>query len=292
MLSNLNSVVSLASMWILSVQDMSPYQPNMCRHRRIKCDEGKPVCRRCLAIKRPCGYPRGAPTGPLLGEPAPTSPSSSFPSSPQSCLVPNPCSPSNRFVNLTCTVLVQGPRRAKNNFEVAFWSHAVPQLTQSIPSVRAAAAAFGASYDAHIRKRTHTSEAVACYARALRLAQLDLSSLQHGTVPSIVTCLFLSCAEVLQQRLDKGLLHLQGAFALMTSSEGGYPKPIIDIEGVSLLFQKLDLHSATYSVGRAPDLPPLPCPTPHALMSHSPDQAVFNILHSCYHFAATAIRYK
>ncbi|KAH6874432.1 hypothetical protein B0T10DRAFT_521894 [Thelonectria olida] len=263
----------------------SKYGCFTCKARRIKCDELKPICRRCLTAKRfsSCDYPRGAP---------PSSSSTSSPESPQSCLTLGQSHPQDSFVNLTCRVLVQGPRRAKSELELAFWSHAVPQLTHSIPSVRAAAAAFGASYHVHVLGGHRTSEAIECYSRALRLVQLELSSLYHGTVPCIVACLFLSCAEALQQRLDKGLLHLQGAFTLMTSRAGSNAKAMIDMEGVSLLFQKFDLHSATYALGRAPDLPPLPSPTPDVLLSKPPDQVLFSVLHSCYHFTSAASRYK
>ncbi|KAI8665358.1 Zn(2)-C6 fungal-type domain-containing protein [Fusarium sp. Ph1] len=246
-----------------------------CKSRRIKCDELKPTCRRCLTSRRPCAYPYGAPPAPAT-----------------TCLAPNLCLPQNRFVNLICRVLVQGPRRSKNDLEVAFWSHTIPQLTQSIPSVQAAAAAFGASYDAHVLRGNQSSEAIEHYTRALHLVQIDLASLRHGIVPCIVACLFLSCAEALQQRLDKGLLHLQGAFALLRSDPKLTEKAIMNMEQVSLLLRKLDLHSATFAVGRAPDLPPLPIPTPGALLSCAPDQALFRILHPCYHFIANASRYR
>lgn len=187
---------------------------------------------------------------------------------------------------------MQGPQRSKNDLEVAFWSHTIPQLTQSIPSVQAAAAAFGASYDAYVLRCNQSSETIEHYTRALRLVQVDLCSLQYGTVPCIVACLFLSCAEALQQRLDKGLLHLQGAFALLRSEQNLAEKAIMNMDQVSLLLRKLDLHSATFAVGRAPDLPPLPIPSPGALLSCAPDKALFRILHPCYHFIANASKYR
>ncbi|EEU43796.1 uncharacterized protein NECHADRAFT_45540 [Fusarium vanettenii 77-13-4] len=253
----------------------SKYGCFTCKARRIKCDELKPTCRRCLTSRRPCAYPHGAP-------PAPATTS----------LAPNPTLPQNRFVNLICRVLVQGPRRSKNDLEVAFWSHTIPQLTQSIPSVQAAAAAFGASYDAHVLRGNQSFEAIESYAKALHLVQIDLDSLGYGIVPCIVACLFLSCAEALQQQLGKGLLHLQGAFALLKTEPKPTEKAIMNMEKISSLLRKLDLHSAWFAVGRAPDLPPLPIPTPTALLSCSPDQALYRILHPCYHFIATASKYR
>ncbi|KAK4236687.1 hypothetical protein C8A03DRAFT_16683 [Achaetomium macrosporum] len=261
-----------------------------CKYRRVKCDEWKPSCQRCLLAKRPClGYPRGAPPGPRLD----TALSAAIFS--QSGLGCNPSDPQNRFVSLTCRVLRHGPRRAKSDLELSFWTYLVPQLTQSIPSVRAAAAAFGASYARHVLRSDRACsdvETVQWYAQALRQTRADLSGLRHGAVPCIVACLLLAFTEVLQHRNDKGHLHLQGVFALLAARADGNSTAIADEDEISLMFHKLDLQSATYALGRSPDLPPSPPVTPDASLLASPDRVLFRILHSCYHFASTAYRYR
>lgn len=256
------------------------------RRRRVKCDELKPACQRCLTAKQPClGYPRGAPPGPWL-ETCPSAAPASALSSPQ-----------DRAVALACRVLLQGPRRAKSDLEVSFWKYLVPQLAQSVPSVQAAAAAFGAAYEKYILGSGRASscpdlEPVQRYSRALRLVQLDLSDPQHGTVPCIVACLLLAFTEVLQHRSDKAHLHLRGVFALMAARADRNPTALVGEEDISLLFQKLDLQSATYALGRPPDLPPSPPVAPDAFLSVPRDRALFRILHSCYHFTSTAHPYR
>ncbi|KAJ4252312.1 hypothetical protein NW762_010909 [Fusarium torreyae] len=118
--------------------------------------------------------------------------------------------------------------------------------------------------------------------------------MQHGPIPCITACLFLAAVEALQQRLDKGHLHLLGALSLMVShmDKKLLADVEIDIDDVSLLLQKLDLHVATYAVSHPPHLPPSPSITKDVIMSDPPDRALIKILHSCYHFTAQAFPYK
>ncbi|KAF4970027.1 hypothetical protein FSARC_2844 [Fusarium sarcochroum] len=201
------------------------------------------------------------------------------------------------FVDLACTVLTQSPRRARNDLELAFWSRTVPQLTQSIPSVRAAVEAFGSSFEECVLRGGPSSsglETTRRYTQALRLVQQDLATLPHGPIPCITACLFLAMVEALQQRLDNGHTHLLGALSLLVShmDQKFLADVDIDIGDVSLLLQKLDLHVATYAVSQSPHLPPSPSITKDVIISDPPDRALFKILHSCYHFTSKAFSYK
>ncbi|KAJ4090002.1 hypothetical protein NW756_006342 [Fusarium oxysporum] len=212
-----------------------------CKKRRVKCDETKPSCRRCLFSKVSClGYPIGAPPGPSLkaAEAALLS-TRSPPRSPTSAL--------DRYVYLTCTVLSQGPRRAKSQSEISFWSYAVPQMIHSIPAVQAAAAAFGASYDEHMLRSREGLATTQHYHQALRLVQNEVSDLRNGALPCVVACLLMAFTETLQQRSDRAYMHLQGALAVMAARGNSSPKSPIDGDGLSTLFEKLNLHSVTYA---------------------------------------------
>ncbi|RGP69152.1 transcriptional regulatory [Fusarium sporotrichioides] len=288
----------------------SKYGCFTCKARRIKCDEAKPACQRCQSSKRECqGYPRGAfsdspheTQSTTLLVPLSTSPSSSTSSSTLSCTASplavlsfDPYHLSSPFVILACGVLVRSPRRGRSNIEQSFWTQTVPQLVHTIPSVRAAAEAFGASYSEYVLQVDHSCSALETtkrYTRALRLVQHDLATLQHGPIPCIIACLFLAFFEAIQQKLDEGLLHLLGAFSVMLSRTDKKLLADVDTESLSLLLQKLDLHVATYGVCHPPELPQLPPVTANIVESLPPDQALFKILHSCYHFDAQAFTYK
>ncbi|KAJ3460777.1 hypothetical protein MRS44_011644 [Fusarium solani] len=171
---------------------------------------------------------------------------------------------------------------------------AEPRLIHSIPFVRAAAAAFGASYEQHTLGPSRTNsglESVQVYCQALRLIQVEVSNLWYGSLPSTVACLLMAFTEILQQRSDKAYLHLRGAAALMAGQGNGSSATVSQDEGISTLFEKLDLHTATYVLTRAPDLPSLYPATPHST-TISPDRVLCRILHACYHFISTARQYK
>ncbi|KAL6917175.1 hypothetical protein FSST1_008670 [Fusarium sambucinum] len=281
-----------------------------CKARRIKCDEAKPICQRCQSSKRECkGYPRGAfldsPPGtasttslvPLSASPSSSTSSSTLSdiASPFMDLSFDPYYLSSPFVNLACGVLVQSPRRGRNNAEQSFWTRTVPQLVHTVPSVRAAAEAFGASYSEYVLRVDNSCsglETTKRYTQALILVQHDLATLQHGPISCIVACLFLAFSEAIQQKLDVGLMHLLGAFSVMLSRTDKKLLADVDTQSLSLLLQKLDLHIATYGVCHHPELPPLPPVTTKIVESLPPDQALFKILHSCYHFDAQASAYK
>ncbi|KAF5684617.1 transcriptional regulatory moc3 [Fusarium denticulatum] len=255
-----------------------------CKKRRVKCDETKPSCRRCLFSKVSClGYPIGAPPGPLLraAEAALLS-ARSPPRSPTASL--------DRYVYLTCIVLSQGPRRAKNDSEILFWSHIVPQIIHSVPAVQAAAAAFGASYDEHMLKSREGFTTTRHYHQALRLVQNELSDLGNGALPCMIACLLMAFTETLQQRSDRGYMHLQGALAVMGARGIRCTKTPIDDDELAILFEKLNLHSVTYATSL--DIPLTGKSNRLSMALMSPDQALYSILHASYHFISSALPYK
>ncbi|KAG5757500.1 hypothetical protein H9Q72_014359 [Fusarium xylarioides] len=255
-----------------------------CKKRRVKCDEAKPSCRRCLFSKVSClGYPIGAPPGPSLrAEEAALLSIRSPPRSPASSL--------DRYVYLTCTVLSQGPRRAKSEAEISFWTYAVPQMIHSIPAVQAAAAAFGASYDEHMLRSREGLATTRHYHQALRLVQTQFSDFRNGTLPCMVACLLMAFTETLQQRSDRGYMHLQGALAVMAARGNSGAKSRVDDGGLATLFEKLNLHSVTYATSL--DIPLTGQSNKPSSTFMSPDQALYSILHASYRFISSAFPYK
>ncbi|KAF5534099.1 transcriptional regulatory moc3 [Fusarium phyllophilum] len=212
-----------------------------CKKRRVKCDETRPSCRRCLFSKVSClGYPIGTPPCPSLRAAEAALLSTRSPRR-------SPTSSLDRYVHLACTVLSQGPRRAKSESEILFWSYAVPQMIHSMPAVQAAAAAFGASYDEHMLRSREGLATTRNYHLALRLVQNEVSDPRNGAWPCMVACLLMAVTETLQQRSDRGYMHLQGALAMMAARGNSGAKGPIDDGGLATLFEKLNLHSVTYA---------------------------------------------
>ncbi|KAF4948193.1 hypothetical protein FGADI_9821 [Fusarium gaditjirri] len=255
-----------------------------CKRRRVKCDETKPSCRRCLFSKVSClGYPIGAPPGPSLRAVEAVLLSTRGP--PRS-----PTSSLDRYVYLTCAVVGQGPRRAKSDAEISFWSYSVPQMIHSIPAVQAAAAAFGASYDEHMLRSREGLATTRHYHQALRLLRNELSDLRNGPLPCIVACLLMGFMETLQQRSDRGYMHLQGALAVMAARGNSGTKSLIDDGALAAVFEKLNLHSVTYATSL--DIPLTDESNKLSMASMSPDRALYSIIHASYRFISSALPYK
>ncbi|KAI1039570.1 hypothetical protein LB505_009560 [Fusarium chuoi] len=254
------------------------------RKRRVKCDETKPSCRRCLFSKVSClGYPIGAPPGPSLR--AAEAALLSTRSPPR-----NPASSLDRYVYLACTVLTQGPRRAKSESEILFWSYAVPQMIHSIPAVQAAAAAFGASYDEHMLRSREALATTRRYHQALKLLQSEVLDPRNGALPCMVACLLMAFTETLQQRSDRGYMHLQGALAVVAARGNNSRKAPIDDGGLAVLFEKLNLHSVTYATSL--DIPLTGEYNKPSSVLMSPDRALYSVLHASYRFISSALPYK
>ncbi|KAF5715485.1 transcriptional regulatory moc3 [Fusarium globosum] len=254
------------------------------RKRRVKCDETKPSCRRCLFSKVSClGYPIGAPPGPSLRAAEAALLSTRSPSR-------SPTSALDRYVYLTCTVLTQGPRRSKSESEILFWSYEVPQMIHSIPTIQAAAAAFGASYDEHMLRSREALATTRRYHQALKLLQSEVLDLRNGALPCMVACLLMAFTETLQQRSDRGYMHLQGALAVMAARGNNNGKAAIDDVGLATLFEKLNLHSVTYATTL--DVPLTGQSINPSLTLMSPDRALYHVLHASYRFISSALPYK
>ncbi|KIW77112.1 hypothetical protein Z517_09558 [Fonsecaea pedrosoi CBS 271.37] len=285
----------------------SKYGCFTCRARRIKCDEAKPHCLRCQRGKRTCqGYPDGAPpsgqTSAVVLSAKPGKVEGIHISKPKQ-LGSNP--ELDRLRLLACTVLSQGRPGARTEAETAFWSHLVPQLALSIPSVREAAAAFGASYEQQMLKRTCDAaklKALRQITAALAKIRQDVLELPHGPLPILVACILLASAETIQYRHTDALLHLRGAYSVMNSREWlatrcSNGKALAE-DDLSCLFGKLDLQVITYARGNSPELqyPVAAAGLDDAdLAAWTPqkaDRELFRTLHSCYAFATVASEYK
>ncbi|OAP62529.1 hypothetical protein AYL99_04734 [Fonsecaea erecta] len=258
--------------------------------------------------KRPCeGYPDGAPRGQEQTETNVALPTRSgsvdyVNFSKLSHLGSNP--ELDRLHLLACAVFSQGLPGARTEAESAFWTHLVPQLALSIPSVREAAAAFGASYEHQMLQ----SNCGAAKLKALKQVTVamgkirqDVFLLPHGPLPVLVACILLACAETIQYCYNDALLHLRGAFSIMSSREwldarSSTGKALLE-DDLSCLFGKLDLQVITYALGNTPELQ-VPVATPGVDADNTvftpqrADRELFRTLHSCYSFATRAAHYK
>ena len=222
----------------------------------------------------------------------------------------------DRLSRLGCQVVAYDKYGEGLNLTRSILDHLLPQLSHAIPSVHSAAAVVGAVYEGRLLSNcADRSELVVVsqYNLALRTLQQEIITQPYGTVPLLLACILLSCAEILQHRYSNAMAHLRGAFRVLSERLrwiSDTPDPGISSrshlthsnedagsmlvgDGFAFLFRALDTHRSSYVLGRPPEMPSsffdsgLDRPLPIERLGISSMRLV-PLMHSCYHFIAKA----
>lgn len=201
---------------------------------------------------------------------------------------------------------------------VGVWTCLLPQLSSINPTINAAIASLGATYEAVVLSPVHSIglgeyHAAMQYHKALALLRLDVLQQNHGPLPSFLASLLLAAVEVLSRHFNNALVHLQGAFTIIRErtnrsalsrasahDDVEHSATVDDSQNLYLMAQALDVQTASYAFSRPPQLPSsLSGSNGSAIVmlsdSFTPNQAesqLIPLLHACYHYASIAARYK
>lgn len=177
-------------------------------------------------------------------------------------------------------MLAQDPCQDEASFSRCHWEYILPQLSHAIPSVNAAAAAFGGFYESRLIPNSSDQAKLLAkkqYNMALQTSQQHISSKPHGAVPLLLAFIMLASAELMQRRQYNALIHLQGAFKILSASGRLNPTssaparaeqnicPGTDSDNLDLLFRCKLLHA--FSDVRL--ISPLPCLKMLQILSHN-----------------------
>ncbi|KAI9654046.1 MAG: hypothetical protein M1831_005563 [Alyxoria varia] len=202
-----------------------------CKIRRVKCDEGKPECKRCLNTGRKCdGYSTVETfiTGNIRGVKEQSKPISHG----HAIILPNP-SPNEPYTPLEvrCLEYFQGSTlKALSGFtESEFWSRLVLQLSRSEPVVRHAVLAFSSFHET--REKEHLSTfpdhstltkqeyqdefALQNYTKSVSLLRKRLSENQQSKTVALVSCILFVCIEFLRGNNDSAIAHLRSGLSIL-----------------------------------------------------------------------------
>ena len=185
---------------------------NTCKARRVKCDEAKPICRRCTIGGRKCGYntahaalpPRNVVTVYL----PPT----------QSQLV--------FFVNDRGLEFFHRNLAAKldGQFNSKFWSKLVLQLSHSEPSIRHAVSAISVIYQDVESSLRHPAgyvnanpEAQQEWNTAVKSLSARIQAHPNSNLVPLVCCLLFTCIEFLRCNVESSMLHIQSGFNILAA---------------------------------------------------------------------------
>ncbi|TGO17982.1 hypothetical protein BTUL_0013g00570 [Botrytis tulipae] len=244
-----------------------------CKVRHVKCDEGRPGCRKCAATGRQCdGYAHCTPSP----NPKPSAISSSIVPKASSratyqirTIIPDFLSPSlavsdqeqhsfNFFHRQTAPQL-------SGCFGSKFWNYFVLQASHREPAVRHAAIALGSLHerfeleDRFISKVKDDTEensfAVRQYVKAINcLVQPNMSkhTCKSANV-ALTTCILFICFETLRGHHDSALAHIDGGVKIFSELEvSGHSTPVsfdlpedhIPVPIFRMLFGRLDTQAS------------------------------------------------
>ncbi|TEA15916.1 Aspercryptin biosynthesis cluster-specific transcription regulator atnN [Colletotrichum sidae] len=185
-----------------------------CKARRVKCDESKPVCRRCTVGGRKCEYT-------TRGAPPPRNVITIYlpPTKSQPAFFVHNCGLD--FFHQSIASMLDG------QFDSRFWGHLVLQLSHSEPSVRHAVSAMSIIHrdvESSMRQTAGYVEANPDAQREWKTAVKSLSARieahpDSNLVP-LVCCLLFTCIEFLRGNAESATLHARNGFNILASIHG------------------------------------------------------------------------
>ncbi|VUC26320.1 unnamed protein product [Clonostachys rosea] len=174
-----------------------------CKTRRVKCDEQKPLCRRCIQAGRLCGgYSHKTKSSPALQPALKTG--------------IRVDTHTERLSHLAAHVL------SLNNDglpmqEDDVWGRVFLQLSNQNECVKAASAAFGAAYELSLNNTIGKVPASAWryYGSALTMVQSKLKEENTELESLALASLILACVEVMSQHEHNAFAHFLGAVQIL-----------------------------------------------------------------------------
>ncbi|KAF2666084.1 hypothetical protein BT63DRAFT_49150 [Microthyrium microscopicum] len=187
-----------------------------CKSRRVKCDEEKPSCRRCIKAGRQCeGYSQ-----PSSSRIVPRIVMTVYVPPAQKQLVSFLGSHQVEFYHHNVAPRLSG------YFDSDFWHTLVLQLTQSEPAIQHAVAAIGVLHR-HIDAESPslasgsvlpTTIALEECTSAMRHLSLQIEKGATTMLVPLVACVLFTCLEFLRGNVDSAMVHIVSGFKLLRDS--------------------------------------------------------------------------
>ncbi|TVY80565.1 Beauvericin cluster-specific repressor BEA4 [Lachnellula suecica] len=200
-----------------------------CKIRRVKCDEIKPCCKRCVSTGRKCdGY--NAPKEPLKKKGRKSTQLAAIVLGTRQLLT-SPVDVYNPSLDIQTSL--SGRRsfhyfRSRNlssmpgNFEPYFWDNVVLKFSHLYPIVQQSLIALSAIYEEHENSdRMLKGSAISNqyvlqqYTKAVRNLVDYLSSDDQDPTVTLISCLMFVWIEFLQKNLDSGFQHLNSGLKIL-----------------------------------------------------------------------------
>ncbi|KAJ5802707.1 uncharacterized protein N7503_005157 [Penicillium pulvis] len=182
-----------------------------CKARRVKCDEAKPICRRCTTGGRECEYST-----------ARTAP----PRNVVTVYLPPAQSQPVFFVNDRGLEFFHQKLAAKldGQFTSQFWSKLVLQLSHSERSIRHAISAISIIYQDVESSLRHPAgyvnanpEAQKEWNKAMKSLSARIQAHPNSNLVPLTCCLMFTCIELLKGNVESSMLHVLSGFKILAA---------------------------------------------------------------------------
>ncbi|KAL5000109.1 hypothetical protein BDV10DRAFT_193141 [Aspergillus recurvatus] len=176
-----------------------------CKIRRVKCDEGKPSCHRCLSTERKCdGYARRSSTI-SEGLPQKLAVSTAAISAAETRAL--------EFFFCTTSSCLAG------FLDGAFWKRSVLQLSLSEPSIRLALAALGSMHESEASATagnvSASQAAIQMYAQAIGSTIDKASTGSLATSVVVMASILFTCFEFLRRDSAAAAIHISSGINIL-----------------------------------------------------------------------------
>ncbi|CAG8908949.1 unnamed protein product [Penicillium egyptiacum] len=195
-----------------------------CKIRRVKCDEGRPACRRCVSTSRVCdGYGIWGGGGSPYGKPQSNRALSTY-------CTPVPAGNLSHEEQLCFDWLIK--RTAKKFaglFPSDFWETLIFQASAQEPAVRHAIIALSSAhrfqerYAAGPNKYDEECFTLQQYNKAIQHLRLNTTNNGYSLRVALITCMLFITLEFMRGQYQMGNAHLQYGMKLLSDISAPWP---------------------------------------------------------------------
>ncbi|RYP05514.1 hypothetical protein DL764_003774 [Monosporascus ibericus] len=226
-----------------------------CRKRRVKCDETRPSCLRCVQARWKCdGY------GTSTGDKTPATrvpPKAAL--SVTSYSIPFRVPGSQKDRQMLHYFCVQGSHDIAGFLSSDFWSRTILQESHQDPVVRHALVSLSSVHLDYVTANapgngTASPETLVQYGKALRILRNRISNPSKTTTNAVlVCCILFYCFEATLGNSEAAVRHLDSGLRMLSSCRRGQIQANVDhLERLSDMFERLDLQATIFDDGRVP----------------------------------------
>ncbi|TVY55313.1 putative transcriptional regulatory protein [Lachnellula cervina] len=218
-----------------------------CRVRRIKCDEAKPSCQRCLTTGRKCdGYSSD------IAICSQTLQNSTDLIQRISVHIPGNAEEKRGFDFFLRNTAAE----LSGYYDSSFWEKLILAASVQKPSLRHAVIALGALHEDFSQKRPvpptpsaedqKTQFALNQYAKAMGALRRSLSKEKEEPLTALMSCILFVCFDSLRGWFESAMVHLQSGLRILRDMRRSSTRNHIIEDNIAPLFTRLSLQSIIY----------------------------------------------